>query len=51
MAEDRSTDPPIPHSGAQGIAWPAVPRVGDAYVLSLLYQFERTQWWTPEKLL
>ena len=51
MATDRSADPPVPHSGAQGIAWPAVPRAGDAYVLSLLYQFERTQWWTPDQLI
>ncbi|NQV80044.1 MAG: phenylacetate--CoA ligase family protein [Alphaproteobacteria bacterium] len=45
------SDPPFPRSSIPGATWPAVPRPGDAYVLSLLYQMARSQWWSAEKIL
>ncbi len=40
----------VPRSGVRGIRWPALPKRGDALVLSLLHQFEDSQWWPPETL-
>ena len=34
-----------------GALWPAVPSQRGASVMALLFQFEETQWWTPERLL
>ncbi len=42
---------PIPRSAIAGIEWPALPNLWQAEVLSLLFQFERSQWWSPEALL
>ena len=50
MAGDRTFDPLIPRSGAEGIVWPAVPEASDAIILSLLHQFQQTEWWSPEEL-
>ncbi len=38
-------------STVTGISWPAMPSAHGAQLLSLLYQFEQTQWWTAERLL
>lgn len=37
-------------SSLGGMAWPALPTGGAANLLALLYQLDRTQWWTPEQL-
>ena len=43
---------PIPLlSGEQHIAWPSFPKPHAAMLLSLLYQLEQSQWWSPEELL
>ena len=34
-----------------GVAWPAIPSQSGALLLSMLYQFERTQWLPPERLI
>ena len=41
----------IPATGHDGIAWPALPSPADAALLALMYQFERSEWWSPETLL
>lgn len=33
------------------MSWPAMPSARGAQLLSLLYQFEQTQWWSAERLL
>jgi phenylacetate-CoA ligase len=38
-------------SRVAGVAWPAIPSARGAQLLSLLYQFEQTQWWPAERLL
>jgi phenylacetate-CoA ligase len=40
----------IPRSVVPGVGWPAVPGESDSAVLSLLWQLERTQWWSPDAL-
>jgi phenylacetate-CoA ligase len=47
-----ATDLPAWHyrSGMSGIAWPAVPEPRGAALLSLLFQFEHTQWLPPAEL-
>lgn len=42
--------PPVPHSEIKGNVWPALPGRKGQTVLSLLYQMEQTQWWTPEDI-
>ena len=32
------------------LAWPAIPAGKGNIILSLLFQLEQSQWWTPEKL-
>src|SRR5688572_957206 len=34
-----------------GVAWPGMPSQRGSVLLSLLFQFERTQWWSAERLL
>ncbi len=41
----------IPSTGHSGIAWPALPSPADAALLALIYQFEQSEWWSPETLL
>ena len=43
-------DAPI-RSRIPGMSWPAVPTQRGAQLLSLLSQFEQTQWWSAEQLL
>jgi phenylacetate-CoA ligase len=49
-------NPPSPllrpglHSSPSGIAWPALPDPTSALVLALQYQFEHSQWWSPQEL-
>ena len=33
-----------------GLGWPAIPASNGNIILSLLFQLEQSQWWTPEKL-
>jgi len=40
----------IPRSAIEGIEWPALPHVWQSAILSLLFQFERSQWWSPKSL-
>lgn len=40
----------IPISSAKGIIWPALTNPANSLILSLLYQLEESQWWSPEKL-
>ncbi len=42
--------PLIPHSSVSGVAWPALPGAGGSALLALLFQYEQTQWWPPERL-
>lgn len=42
--------PPVPHSEIYGNVWPALPDAKGQTVLSLLYQMEQTQWWSPEEI-
>ncbi|MCC7485124.1 MAG: phenylacetate--CoA ligase family protein [Burkholderiales bacterium] len=37
-------------SALEGVIWPAHPGLEGARVLGLLWQLERSQWWTPERL-
>jgi len=32
------------------LAWPVIPAGNGNIILSLLFQLEQSQWWTPEKL-
>jgi len=41
---------PTPHSVFEGNVWPTLPCDRGRMTLSLLYQFEQTQWWSPEDL-
>ena len=42
---------PLPLSVMPGIRYPALPATADAVVLALLYQYEQSEWWSPERLL
>ena len=33
-----------------GIAWPSIPHLTGNILLALLFQFEKSQWWPPERL-
>jgi len=50
----RSAPPPfdlhVPRSELAGIGWPAFPPLQGLVSLGLLYQLDRTQWWSPEQL-
>ena len=50
MVTNRTDDPLIPRSGAEGVVWPAVPEASDAIILSLLHQLQQSEWWSPEEL-
>jgi len=39
-----------PRSAVPGIAWPALPATGDTTLFAILFQLERSQWWSPEGL-
>jgi phenylacetate-coenzyme A ligase PaaK-like adenylate-forming protein len=45
-----ATDPLIPISSMPQVVWPAVPSGAAAITLSLLFQLEQTQWWSPQRL-
>lgn len=38
-------------SAIEGVHWPGIPAANGAAMLSILFQLERTQWWSPERLL
>jgi len=40
----------VPGSALQHVLWPAVPGTEGARMLALQYQFEQSQWWSPERL-
>ncbi len=40
----------VPNSAVSGIAWPALPRAGNATRLALLYQLQQSQWWSRSQL-
>ncbi|HEX2250254.1 MAG TPA: AMP-binding protein [Gemmatimonadales bacterium] len=48
-------DPTVPlveiNSALQGITWPGIPAANGAAVLSILFQLERSQWWTSDQIL
>ena len=49
---DGIMDSPAPlRTIAPQIVWPAMPGPRAANLLSVLYQFEASQWWTPDRLL
>ena len=48
---NKSSPPLSINSVIGGITWPAVPAVNAAALLSILFQLEQTQWWTPEQIL
>lgn len=41
----------LPTTSIDDIVWPALPDRRNATILALLYQFEQSQWWEPERLL
>ena len=41
----------LPTTAIDDIVWPALPDRRNATILALLYQFEQSQWWQPERLL
>lgn len=41
----------MPRSAVPGIRWPAIPALRDSYVLALLDQLERSEWWSSATLL
>lgn len=45
-----SASPLVPRSVCAGVAWPALPDDRNAQMLTLQYQFEQSQWWSPERL-
>lgn len=40
----------VPRSSIDGITWPAIPDPTLERLLALLFQLERSQWWTAERL-
>lgn len=38
------------HSSLEKLAWPGLVNADAAQMLSMLYQLEQTQWWSPEQL-
>ncbi len=42
--------PQVPRSVRTGVEWPALPDDSGAQMLALQYQFEQSQWWSPERL-
>jgi len=40
----------VPRSTIPGIAWPALPSPHGAQLLALQFQFEQSQWWSPDAL-
>ncbi len=40
---------PTPASAVSGILWPGLPRTNEAKILSVLFQLEQSQWWTPKQ--
>lgn len=46
----KGRDGATPCSAVPGIAWPAMPAAGDAALFAILFQLERSQWWSPEDL-
>jgi hypothetical protein len=42
-------DIPMPISSMQGLIWPAIPHMSGNILLTLLFQLEQSQWWTPER--
>jgi phenylacetate-CoA ligase len=47
-----NSDDALPNlrAGVEGLLWPTMPDGRTAFLLSLLWQLERTQWWPPERL-
>ncbi len=54
--ESSSTAAPGPaselayRSAVDGIVWPALPTPRASAILALLYQFQQSEWWSPEKI-
>ena len=46
----RASEIPTPKSAVRGIAWPAIPDMTGNILLTLLFQLEQSQWWSPERL-
>jgi len=42
--------PPAPRSSIKGIEWPALPSANGRTILSLLHQFEQSEWWSGDDL-
>jgi phenylacetate-CoA ligase len=42
--------PPVPFSAVEGIEWPAIASPAGARMLTLQWQLERSQWWSPEQI-
>ena len=45
-----TTDLHVPVSACEEVVWPALPAPRLAQMIALLYQFEQSQWWSPETL-
>lgn len=41
---------PLPRSSVKGVGWPAILPPPASALLALQFQFEQTQWWSPEEL-
>lgn len=42
--------PPVPHRLIKGNIWPALPSAKGQTMLSLLYQMDQIQWWSPDDI-
>jgi len=42
---------PVPYTTMPGLAWPAIPHAAGATMLAMQHQLERSQWWTPQRLM
>lgn len=50
---DRSSQPLpswVVESAIPNAVWPAIPKQNDLVKMSLLFQLQQTQWWTPEEI-
>ena len=50
MIEPSPDGDQVPASFIEDVVWPALPNQRNAAILALLFQFEQSQWWTPQRL-
>ena len=50
IRESSNLDQSTVRSAIEGIIWPGIPQDGSAQLLAACFQFDRSQWWTPDVL-